>query len=88
VGDKRIVELLLIHGADPNAKVRGDWTALIGASCGDWHSHRDLKATVELLLAHGADVNAKTKGGDTPLSFATRAINKEVAELLRQHGAE
>jgi ankyrin repeat protein len=40
----------------------------------------------ELLLANKADVNATNNNGETPLHLAALKGNKEVAELLRQHG--
>lgn len=44
--------------------------------------HKEL---AEILLAHGADVNARNNSGKTPLQFAKH--RKDMAELLRQHGA-
>jgi ankyrin repeat protein len=42
----------------------------------------------ELLLANGANVNAKANNGDTPLGLAVfNGGFKNMAELLRQHGA-
>jgi ankyrin repeat protein len=49
------------------------------------------KGSVEILLANKADVNAKTKDGDTPLAIAENpwlGQQKEIAELLREHGAQ
>lgn len=45
-----------------------------------WGGHREI---AELLIEKGADVNARSVHGMTPLR-ETR--NKDVAELLRQHG--
>jgi len=41
-----------------------------------------------VLLAHGAEVNAKTNEGDTALEVAVSQGNRDVAELLRQHGGQ
>jgi len=47
----------------------------------------DRKDVVELLLAHGDEINAKDNLGRTPLcQAATYKDEKDVAELLRQHG--
>ncbi|MGB5013267.1 MAG: ankyrin repeat domain-containing protein, partial [Pyrinomonadaceae bacterium] len=45
------------------------------------------KEAVELLIAKGADINAKNKDGKTPLQLAIDSKNKEIAELLKKHGA-
>ena len=39
-------------------------------------------------LAAGTDVNAKDGLGQTPLGWAKDTNNKEIADLLRKHGAE
>jgi ankyrin repeat protein len=44
------------------------------------------KDVVELLLANKADINAKDNHGGTPLLMAEETGQKDVAELLRQHG--
>ena len=83
MGYQDIVELLLAHGAeiDPKAVYLKDNTLLhIVAQ----HGNKNL---VEQLIAKGADVNAKTKYGETPLSQAIKGKHKEIADLLRQHGA-
>lgn len=45
------------------------------------------KEKVQLLISEGADVNAKDKYGRTPLYYAEKLGHKEIAELLRKHGA-
>lgn len=42
---------------------------------------------VELLLTGGVDVNAAAKDGRTPLQTALTGGRKEMADLLRKHGA-
>lgn len=78
-----IARLLLDAGADPNAHKRGQ-TAL------HWAARGGQMEMAELLLARGArvDAPAKTPEGDkTPLAFALRAEKRDLAELLRRHGA-
>jgi hypothetical protein len=58
-----IMQALLAHGADPNARQADDFTPLHAAA------QNGQIEMVELLLAHGADVNAKANG-KTPLAFA------------------
>ena len=42
---------------------------------------------VELLIAQGADVHAPNGEAKTPLTLATEKNHREVAALLRRHGA-
>ena len=43
---------------------------------------------VKQHIAAGADVNAKDDGGETPLDFAIRNEQTEIADLLRKHGGK
>ena len=79
-----IVQLLLDHGADPNAPEynapRGH--ALYEAVAGD---HLE---TAKLLLDHGADPNAPVESSGNPLTQALgQDKNEEMINLLYQHGA-
>jgi len=79
----KIAKLLLKAGAHVNGKDR--WhggTALHYAvrNCRD-------KELVEMLIKAGAHVNAKTNEGQTPLALALEVDDKEMADLLRRHGA-
>ena len=77
--NKEIVELLLASGADVNAKDEMGETPLhLAAQFG-------RKEIAELLIAEGADVNAKGDFGRTPLDTVE---DKEMADLLRKHGAK
>jgi ankyrin repeat protein len=42
----------------------------------------------ELLIANGANVNAKDNDGRTPLQETEIMNKKDVADLLRTHGAK
>jgi hypothetical protein len=89
-GHSEVVELLLQHGADVNARIpRTGWTALMLA--GQW-GHADTR-TIELLIQHGADVNAQLYDGRTALmwvcgggwgrTFGVDALLKAVDVLLK-----
>ena len=101
-GHCEIIRLLLEHGANVNQKVRDDlvyvseeeddlaetsvfvkgWTALFFAA---WAGEADA---VRLLIDGGADVNIRDTAGETALSMAVKEGHKEVATMLRQHGAK
>jgi ankyrin repeat protein len=48
----------------------------------------DNTQEVTRLLAAGADINARDNNGETPLTFATKAGNNQVAKVLREHGGK
>jgi uncharacterized protein len=98
-GHRAIVELLLAHGADPNAN-RAGFTALHAAIM-----RRD-DAMVRALVAHGADANAPVRDwtptrrsskdfhfspelvGATPFWLAARVGAPGIMRLLVEHGAD
>ncbi|HHZ61108.1 MAG TPA: ankyrin repeat domain-containing protein, partial [Dehalococcoidia bacterium] len=43
---------------------------------------------VELLIANGAEVNAKDDDDQTPLDWAIKYKQTEIADLLRKHGGK
>ena len=77
-GNIEAVKQHLAAGTDVNAKDEDGWTPLHSAA---------TKEITELLIAKGADVNAKADGGGTPLQQAAIYGRKEIADLLRKHGA-
>ena len=92
-GNIETVKQHLAAGADVNAKGELGETPLHFAA------QRGHKEIVELLLAKDADVNAKEENGETPLDWAifgyhveveseAKAAQKEIADLLRKHGAK
>jgi ankyrin repeat protein len=91
--DKRSVQILLNHGADPNVnRERGLPTPLHTAA-----EYGHLQIAV-ILLEQGADVNARTEDGWTPLHFAgieadfspphMEPINADLHRLLLERGAD
>lgn len=75
---KKIVELLIEHGADVNNRNKYGVTPLYSAA---------TKEMAELLIKHGANVNAMNINNNTPLYDAI-SHNKEVVEVLIAHGAD
>ncbi len=80
--NKKILKLLINHGADLNAKSKSEATPLLLAI------GEENKEIVELLLNNGADVNAGDKYKGTPLHNAVNRENKEIVELLLNNGAD
>lgn len=82
---KEIIEILLNHGVDVNAKFgQEEHTALHKAVV----SIYDDKDIVELLLENHADLNMVTACGETPLNMAIREDNVEIARSLLKYGAD
>lgn len=82
--DEKNVELLLLFGADPNARNEEGYTPLTLACC---QVHQNAKIA-KMLLKHGADVNMPTEDGLLPLRFAMANFNVEIATILLEHGAD
>ena len=76
------VDILLKHGANPNASDQDGSTPLSAAACRSADS-----GIFELLLAHQADPNVRNHDGLTPLSYVKANGKLDLAALLRQHGA-
>ncbi len=75
-GQEEIVKLLILYGADLNAKNNQGWTPLMwAAECGGAN-------IVRILLNHGADALVKDRDGDTALMIAVYHGNEEIVKLL------
>lgn len=78
-----MLQLLLAHGAEPNARTSSGNTAL-GVAC-----RRGSSSCVRLLLEAGADVAMNSTVSDkdtvdsTPLQIATKAGHSQVGPSLR-----
>jgi ankyrin repeat protein len=80
-GNREIVEVLLLAGANVNARTEGGRTPLMAVS---------EKTTVELvrdLLAYGANINARDDFGDDAVMIAAEASNVGVLKELIGAGA-
>jgi ankyrin repeat protein len=80
--DINVIEHLIDHGADVNAKGGNGYTALILAS---FYGHIDI---VRLLIDAGADVNASSNTGSTALMLASDCGYLDIVRLLIDAGAD
>jgi len=74
----RIIEVLLQHGASPNATQAGGFTPIFSAATAN---RRDL---AELLLGHGANPHQRSDQGKTAADFARDRGHLELADWLDQ----
>ena len=76
-----VIQMLLEHGADPNARSITTDTALMIAV------EKCPLESVELLLKRGAEVNAARAGGETALYYASFRRDVNLLNLLLDRGA-
>jgi ankyrin repeat protein len=83
-GHAKVVELLLVHGADTAARSTNPTanTPLHAALAAN------QKMVAGLLIGHGADVNASDGGGWRPLHLAAANNNMDALKTLVAQGAE
>jgi ankyrin repeat protein len=81
-GDIRAVRTLVAKGANPDAAVPGDGTALILAS------KQGKLAMVDALLELGAGVEVPSRGDGNPLIMAAKAGHDDVVARLVEAGAD
>ena len=80
-GQTGVLEALIEHGVDVNARTPAGWTALMMAVMAD------RTEAVEALLNAGADLETRTEVGATALSMALDRGNEGIAEMLLRAGA-
>ena len=81
VNNLAVAEVLLEHGANPNAKNENEATPVYYAVLS---RHREF---VELLVHSGANINVLNKSGISPLRSAVNSSNRTMTELLLSLGA-
>ena len=80
-GNIKLVNELIIAGADVNANDNNGVTALMVAS------REGHTSCIEMLVARGADVNAKNDSGMTALMYASQNEHSEAVKFLKESGA-
>lgn len=81
-GHQDMVELLLRHRADANAKDGRGGTTLM------WAAAQGHQGVTDLLIKHGVDVNAKDQRRQTALGKAARQGHLEIVRRLLDLGAD
>ena len=83
-GYKKIVEILILHGANPNAIDEKGEAALTLAAL---YGHEEV---VESLVKSGADINARNRSGSTAFMAASylNINNEPVLKILIKYGAD
>ena len=83
-GNAKLIQGLLDHGADVNARGPGGRSILM-----DLVNSDSLPVeTVTTLIERGADTNTRTEGGQTALDFAMQRGQTPIVDLLVQAGAK
>ena len=84
-GLKEKAEFLLSKGSDVKAR-DGNNEGATPLHVAVWKSPNN--GIVELLIENEADVNDKNNSGETPLDWAIKFDETDIADLLRKHGGK
>lgn len=87
----QLIKLLLLKGADPNAKYARNKKALLHDISNSANYRDYYKQSVEVakvLLEFGADVNVTDNNSETPLHRAKLAEDNRIISLLVDNGAD
>ena len=79
MSDYNISEILLNHGADPNAKDDNNQTPFHAVA------FMDDKKFVDLMAKHGGDINSQDDYGNTPLHLAVVIKNSKMVKILLEY---
>lgn len=79
---EEVATILLNHDADINATDNNGWTAV------HWAVLQVSTDTLKVLLSRKPDLAIKTKDGKTALALAKELGFKQIARILREHGAK
>jgi ankyrin repeat protein len=85
-----VMQVLLDHGANPNARDNDDSTPLHHSSWWENKDYGNRQGTVEgtrLLLKHGAIIDTEDNEGRTPLRLALDHERDDIVACLKEHGA-
>ena len=82
-GNAKYANLLLMKGANVNAKKSKTGATLLHTACLRGHIN-----VVELLISKGANINSTNNKGQTPLSYAISRNHREIVDLLKKNGAQ
>ena len=82
-GSKKIVKLLLKHGANVNAKLNTTFKTPLHEAVN--HGHLNI---VKILIWYGADLSCKTRNQTTPILIAAVEGHAEIVKYLIEKGAQ
>lgn len=83
-----VANVLLAHGADPNAKNMNSRTPLHHAASSTLSDDPEDANVILALLEHGVDIDQKTSRSQAPLWLACSRLNYHAAALLLEQGAD
>jgi ankyrin repeat protein len=76
------------RGSSLKGRSKGQCQSELSRDCTDGAGCRGPTQNAEILLKAGADPNLRNTEGETALSIAIRNHNGDIAELLKQAGAQ